>query len=141
MLVDKRWAQGRPAGAEAVLEDTHLLVQLAAPLLGHGKLPDQTVWADPVLRTRMTFRASTAGGVVDECSEISVALQEVAMHTCPGDHDLPADPTVFPAELVERFQYSGALSFRILSPRVRKACYALFVALRISHRSGRQARR
>ena len=58
--------------------------------------------ADPVAWTRMTFRAWTAGGVVDEGSEIPVALQEVAMHTCPGDHDLPADPTVFPAEFVER---------------------------------------
>lgn len=129
MLVDKRWAQGRAAGAEAVFEDLDLLIQLAASLLGHGKLCGQAVMADPVAWTRTVFRTWTAGGVVDERSEIPVALQEVAVHTCPGDHDPPADPAVFPAQLVERFQYGRALPCRILSASVRQTRYALLVAL------------
>jgi hypothetical protein len=53
-------------------------------LFGDG---DQAVVADSVVSLRVLVGSVTAGGVVDERSQVLVALQEVAMHARSCDDD------------------------------------------------------
>jgi hypothetical protein len=46
----------------------------------------------------------SAGGLVDEGSEVFVPVKEVSVHAGTGNDDPPADPPIFPAEFGDCFE-------------------------------------